>query len=84
MTYQVFLISSVNKSFEILTFNDISINKSTPVSPMPLPEEDSDENMLMKIEGNSTTIQINWILLESSITSGEGVIAHNGTKWACN
>ena len=82
MTYQVFLISSAAKSFEILTFNDISINKSTPVSPMPLPEEDSDENMLMKIEGNSTTIQINWILLESSITSGEGVIAHNGTKWA--
>jgi len=33
---------------------------NTPVSPMPLPEEDSSENVLIKIEGNSSAFEIAW------------------------
>ena len=73
MAYQVFLIGRENINYEFITFNDISINKQTPVSPMPLPEEDSEENVLMKIEGNTTTMNLNWTLTNDSTS-----IAHCG------
>jgi len=43
------------------TFND-TIN--TPVAPVPLPEEDSSEQILVKVEGNSTQILISWMIKE--------------------
>jgi hypothetical protein len=66
MVYQIFLFKNSVKCYEFETFNDISINKQTPVSPMPLPEEDSPENVLMKIEGNTTVMSINWTLTNGS------------------
>ena len=55
----------------LITFNDISINKQTPVSPMPLPEEDSDENVLIKVEGNTTTMDISWTILNATSPVGD-------------
>ncbi len=81
MTFQLFLIKNNAQLYEFETFNDIGINKQTPVSPMPLPEEDSSENMLMKIEGNSTQLNLTWTLLEGVTPAGSGTITHNGTKW---
>ena len=66
MVYQIFLFKNSVRCYEFETFNDISINKQTPVSPMPLPEEDSPENVLMKIEGNTTVMSINWTLTNGS------------------
>jgi len=66
MAYQVFLFKNDLICYEFETFNSISINKQTPVSPMPLPEEDSEENVLMKIEGNTTTMSLNWTLTNAS------------------
>lgn len=66
MVYQVFLFKNDALCYEFETFNSISINKQTPVSPMPLPEEDSEENVLMKIEGNTTTMSITWTLTNAS------------------
>lgn len=74
MVYQVFLVGRQNINYEFITFNDISINKQTPVSPMPLPEEDSDENVLIKVEGNTTTMDISWTILNDTSPAGSGDI----------
>ena len=71
MTYQVFIFKNDLICYEFETFNSISINKQTPVSPMPLPEEDSEENVLMKIEGNTTTMSLNWTLTNASTSIAE-------------
>ena len=81
MAFQIFLIKNNAQVYEFETFNDIGINKQTPISPMPLPEEDSSENMLMKIEGNSTTLNLNWTFLNGVTPAGSGTISHNVTKW---
>ena len=73
--------SSGIESYEVKTFEDISINKSTPISPMPLPEEDSAENMLVKIEGNSTTMNLSWKIIPftDDYSIGNGEIIWDGT-----
>tara|TARA_R110002096_G_scaffold339949_1_gene533197 strand:+ start:980 stop:1855 length:876 start_codon:yes stop_codon:yes gene_type:complete len=83
MAYQVFLTGRDNINYEFITFNDISINKQTPVSPMPLPEEDSDENVLIKVEGNTTTMDISWTILNATSPVGEGAIIWDASlgKW---
>lgn len=83
MAYQVFLIGRENINYEFITFNDISINKQTPVSPMPLPEEDSDENVLIKVEGNTTTMDISWTILNATSPAGSGDIVWDASlgKW---
>ena len=40
---------------------------NTPVNPLPLPEETSSEQVLIKIEGNSSTIELNWIIKNESV-----------------
>ena len=71
MVYQVFIFKNDQICYELESFNSISINKQTPVSPMPLPEEDSEENVLMKIEGNTTTMSLNWTLTNGSSSIAE-------------
>ena len=39
--------------YELSNFKSITYDLNTPVSPMPLPEENAQENVLIKIEGNS-------------------------------
>ena len=83
MVYQVFLTGRDNINYEFITFNDISINKQTPVSPMPLPEEDSDENVLIKVEGNTTTMDISWTILNATSPVGDSAIIWDSSlgKW---
>jgi len=78
--YQIFLIARQTVAYEIKTLGSISITKNTPISPMPLPEEDSDENILMKIEGNSTTMNVSWTMIDSPTCIG-GLPNHTGTEW---
>lgn len=79
--YQIFLIGRDTLAYEIKTLGNISINKNTPISPMPLPEEDSSENMLIKIEGNSTTMNVSWTLIEANDVVGNNTFTHNGDEW---
>tara|TARA_R110000744_G_scaffold247919_1_gene364361 strand:- start:42 stop:881 length:840 start_codon:yes stop_codon:yes gene_type:complete len=83
LAFQLFLIKNNAQIYEFETFNNIGIKKSTPVSPMPLPEEDSSENMLMKIEGNTTSLTLTWTLLEGVTPAGSGDITYNAAqkKW---
>jgi len=41
-------------------FEGFTYDINTPVTPAPLPEEDSDENVLIKIEGNSSMFKLRW------------------------
>jgi len=78
--------------YEISNIERLDIQKSTPVSAMPLPMEDSSENILVKMEGNSEVIQMTWRIPEESAvriktkTGVEDVAINQGTadddaKW---
>lgn len=53
--------------WELTNFTRFSYDINTPVTPAPLPEEDSDENVLLKIEGNSSQLGLGWKIKEESI-----------------
>ena len=54
--------------YELGNFKRISYDINSPVSPAPLPEEDSEEAILIKIEGNSSTIKLGWKLMDEPTT----------------
>lgn len=37
---------------------------SSPVAPMPLPQQADTENILIKVEGNTTTVNIQWTVID--------------------
>ena len=41
----------------ITAFESLNINLNTPISPMPLPEDNSEGNILVKMEGNSKQVR---------------------------
>ena len=49
--------------YGITNLDNISINHNSPVSPMPLPEENDEANMLIKIEGNSCDVKLSWRII---------------------
>ena len=53
-------------AYVISNLNNLSWSVNTPVSPMPLPEESHEENMLIKMEGNSASMSISWTLVDST------------------
>ena len=53
--------------YEISNIERLDISKNTPVSAMPLPMEDSSENILVKMEGNSEVVQISWRIPEEAV-----------------
>jgi len=55
--------NAITRIFHIQNLESMSINHNTPISPMPLPEETDAENILIKIEGNSTDISLSWVLV---------------------
>ena len=56
--------------YSIPNLETLNIQYNTPISPMPLPEENAKENILVKIEGNSASIDIDWTLADYTYTSG--------------
>ena len=46
--------------YEINNLESLNITMDQPVSPMALPQEDASENILVKMEGNTETINITW------------------------
>ena len=59
---------TVKKEYKLPNVNSFSIDLNSPVSPMPLPEEGADSNILVKIEGNSATMSLNWIIKDETTT----------------
>ena len=52
--------------YTIPNLDNLAISYNTPISPMPLPEENAKENVLVKIEGNSATVDIDWSIIDES------------------
>lgn len=52
--------------YEVDNLGSININLDQPVSPMALPQEDASENVLVKMEGNTQSVTINWKVANSS------------------
>ena len=46
--------------YEINNLGTVSVVSDQPISPMALPQEDATENVLVKMEGNTQTITVNW------------------------
>jgi len=46
------------EKLEITAFDSLGIDLNTPISPMPLPEENADANILVKMEGNSKQVRL--------------------------
>lgn len=83
MTYELFIKVSESYFYHVDTFTRFSVKHNSPVTPMPLPEESADENLLVKIEGNSETIDINWIMTHNTKYLVSSKIVYNSTtnKW---
>mgnify|MGYP003655066613 FL=1 len=60
------LTSSEVLGYNIPNFDSFNISVRTPISPMPLPEEKADENVLVKMEGNTSTVNLAWTLVNSA------------------
>ena len=56
----------IQYTYTLPNFVSIQYDMNTPVSPMPMPEEDASENILIKIEGNSSSFNINWVIKDMS------------------
>jgi len=81
MTYTIILRS--NTTFiKVGNFSNVSFRYNSPVSPMPLPEEDSTENMLVKLEGNSMNLGLSWMLIEEKENMVGTNIKRVNNKWA--
>ncbi len=51
-----------NNTFVINNLGSLSLDLSTPLTPMPLPEESDQENILVKMEGNTQIVPVSWTL----------------------
>jgi len=67
--------------YTIPNLSSFNVQYNTPISPMPLPEEDADENILVKIEGNSASIDIDWTLAQNEYTIGTHDHTCNFETW---
>jgi hypothetical protein len=46
--------------YEINNLGSVNLTLDQPVAPMPLPQESAEENILVKMEGNTKTVTVNW------------------------
>jgi len=68
MTYDIYIVKkSGGSALKIPNMSNISYDLNTPVSPMPLPEETHEENVLLKIEGNSAQINIDFKITQQTL-----------------
>lgn len=67
-------------SYSIPNFETFNIDVRTPISPMPLPEETADENVLVKVEGNTKVISLTWTIVKSDVDLAGGGKAGSEVK----
>lgn len=60
---------NVSLRYSTPVFDNFSVELNTPVSPMPLPEESDDDNVLVKVEGNSSIITFSWVISPQTSTT---------------
>lgn len=72
---------TVSMTYLIKNFSTFGFMINTPVTPTPLPEEDSSENVLVKVEGNSTPITLSWTLKDEpeNVITGTSFVGNSAT-----
>ena len=55
-------------SYTADNITNVVVDFSTPVAPMPLPQMDDFHNILIKVEGNTTTSNISWKIRDKTTT----------------
>ena len=70
-------------TYQIPVFDNFNFSINSPVTPTPLPEEDSEEQILVKVEGNSTTVNLTWKMINYSTDqlTGSGISGNTRTIW---
>lgn len=68
---EIFLIKNDSSGdelyrFQITNYSNISISSDWPITPAPLPEEGSDQNVLVKLIGNMLQTNVSWTLKDYS------------------
>lgn len=63
-------------AYYVSNLNNLNWSVDTPVTPMPLPEDTHEENILVKMEGNTAKVDLSWTLDE-----GDYFGSLNGTTW---
>ena len=58
--------AAVQYVYPIKVFDSFQVQYNMPISPMPMPEQSDDEQVLVKIEGNSTTVALSWLIHEET------------------
>lgn len=67
MTQDIYLANdATDEVYYISNLNTLNWSIDTPVTPMPLPEDTHEENILVKMEGNTAKIDISWTLDEGA------------------
>jgi len=62
--------AGIQMVFKVKVFDSIDFKFTSPISPMPLPEESGEENILVKMEGNTHTCQLTWLVRNETINQG--------------
>lgn len=53
-------------TYQIKVFDNFTPTYDTPVTPTPIPQQDDSQNILIKVEGNSNTINLSWVIKEET------------------
>ena len=58
--------TEIGRVYQISNINNFNWSVETPVTPMPLPEDSHEENILVKMEGNTAKIDVSWTMSEGA------------------
>ena len=64
--------------YKVGNLGTLSQTLRTPTTALPLPEEGAEENVLVKVEGNSNSVRINWVVYDND--ENQEVLAGATTK----
>jgi len=59
--------NGIQMVYKVKVFDNIDFKFTSPISPMPLPEESGQENILVKMEGNTHTAQLTWLVRQEDV-----------------
>lgn len=65
-------------AFRIDNLNNLNWSIDTPVTPMPLPEDTHEENILVKMEGNTAKMDLSWTLVDAA---NFGTLSKTGSSY---
>ena len=72
--------TTITMCYKVKVFDSIDWKFASPISPMPLPEESGEENILVKMEGNTHTLNLIWLVKNQDENAGVTNSSYTGTN----